>query len=59
VKTERRRLHVRPHRVNQLLGTEIETPEMLALLEPIGFRPLDAGGGVTETRRRALAGSPR
>ena len=48
VKTERRRLHVRPHRVNQLLGTEIETPEMLALLEPIGFRPLDAGGGVTE-----------
>jgi phenylalanyl-tRNA synthetase beta chain len=47
VKTERRRIEVRPSRVNKLLGTELETPQMLALLEPVGFRPLDTSNGAT------------
>ncbi len=41
LKTEPLRLSVRPPRVNALLGTKLETEEMLRLLEPIGFRQVE------------------
>ena len=40
-------VRVRPQRVNSILGTELDTEEMTALLEPIGFA-CDTGAGDRE-----------
>ncbi|HUE96764.1 MAG TPA: phenylalanine--tRNA ligase subunit beta [Longimicrobiaceae bacterium] len=45
--SERPRLPVRPSRVAQVLGLELPREEIVALLEPIGFRARDEGAVLT------------